>query len=289
MFKTDPMNKTNLILAFLTLNMQALSAQNASQGFEESAGDNWNYTTNIPFYALNSGNSDLWSVYSKANGRIDKAYAGPTYLAGRDLDNPHSQDVTGVASPEHILTFDPIALGGASTEVSFRLNYVLLDKNDYIYYEAVYDNGSSWTDPEVYVDVFRTTQDGKLSSNDWIEIKHSVPTGKDFVRLRLVIYQNGNGYIGLDNFQILVFPLSTSSNLIEGFAFGPNPTQGTLNLKAKVILDKATVFDVLGKEIITQKGNSNEMSLDLSYLSNGVYFTKVESKGIIQTIRIVKK
>lgn len=283
------MNKTTLILAFLTLNALALSAQNAFQGFEESAGDNWNYTTNIPFYALNSGNSDLWSVYSQANGRIDKAYAGPTYVAGRDLDNPHSQDVTGEASPEHILTFDPIALGGTSAEVAFRLNYILLDKNDYIYYEVAYDNGNSWTNPDGYVDVFRTTQGGQLSSNDWIEVKHSVPTGKDFVRFRLVIYQNGNGYIGLDNFQIIAFPLSTSSNLIEGFTFGPNPTQGTLKLKAKVILDKATVLDVLGKKIMMQKGNSNEMALDLSYLSNGVYFAKVESKGIVQTIRIVKK
>ncbi len=62
-----------------------------------------------------------------------------------------------------------------------------------------------------------------------------------------------------------------------------------MRLKAKVILDKATVYDVLGKEILNQKGDSKEMLLDITNLSKGVYFTKVESNGIIQTIRVIKK
>jgi len=107
--------------------------------------------------------------------------------------------------------------------------------------------------------------------------------------MRLVIYQNGNGYIGLDNFEIKTVTLSTSSNLIDGFYFGPNPTQGTLRLQANAILDKAIVYDVLGKEILIQKGNSTEILLDISHLAKGVYFTKVESNGIYQTIRVIKK
>ena len=83
--------------------------------------------------------------------------------------------------------------------------------------------------------------------------------------------------------------LSTSNNLIEGFSFGPNPTEGTLKLKATAILEQATIYDVLGKEIYIQKGNSTKMTLNLSHLSNGVYFTRVESSGITQTIRVIKK
>lgn len=304
------MNKTTLILIILALNVLTLTGQNDDnqgdndqgdndqgnneqvdffRGFEESPQDNWNYSTNIPFYALNPGNSDLWSDYSEANGRIENAFAGSTYLAGRDLDNPYSEAYTGEASPEHILTFDPIDIGGISADFTFWLNYVNLKKKDYIYFEVAYNNGSSWDSPDEHIEVFRTTQKGKFSLSGWEEIRFDLPTGVEYVRVRLVIYQNGNGYIGLDNFEIKTNTLSTSNNLIEGFSFSPNPTQGILRLKAKVILDKATVYDVLGKEIYVQKGNSTEMVLDISHLPKGVYFTRVESNGIILTIKVIKK
>ena len=282
------MYKTTLIMAFLALNVFSLGAQTAFRGFEDSTNDNWDFTSNIPFYTENS-NTDLWMDYSQANGRIEQAFAGATYLAGRDLDNPGTEASTGQASPEHILTFDPFLINGLPAEFTFKLHYFFLDKNDYIYYELSYDNGTSWTAPNEHIDVFSTTQGGKFSLTDWTEIKFDVPSGHEYVRMRLVIYQNGNGYLGLDNFELKTVTLATSNNLIEGFSFGPNPTKGTLKLKAKTTIDKVVVYDVLGKEIYIQNGNSTKMTLDLSHLYNGVYFTKVESSGIIQTIRIIKK
>jgi len=282
------MYKTPLYIIFLALNLFALGAQTAFRGFEGSANDNWGFTSNIDFYAENN-NTDLWTDYSQANGRIDEAYAGSTYLAGRDLDNSYTEEITGESSPEHILTFDAFAINGLGAEFTFKLYYVFLDKFDYIYYELSYDNGTSWSSPDEQIDVFSTTQGGKFSLSDWKKISFDVPSGIEYVRIRLVIYQNGNGYLGFDNFEIKTNTLSTSSNLIEGFSFGPNPTQGILRLKAKVILDKATVYDVLGKEIYVQKGYSTEMVLDISHLPKGVYFTRVESNSIIQTIKVIKK
>lgn len=282
------MYKTTLIMVILTLNALALRAQDAFRGFEGSSQDNWNFTSNIPFYNQNS-DTDLWTDYSQSNGRIDEAYAGSTYLAGRDLDNPYTEEITGESSPEHILTFDAFAINGLGAEFTFKLYYVFLDKFDYIYYELSYDNGTSWSSPDEHINVFSTTQGGKFSLSDWKKISFDVPSGIEYVRIRLVIYQNGNGYLGFDNFEIKTNTLSTSSNLIEGFSFGPNPTQGILRLKAKVILDKATVYDVLGKEIYVQKGYSTEMVLDISHLPKGVYFTRVESNSIIQTIKVIKK
>ena len=295
------MNKTTLILALLALNVFTLTGQNDNgqgnnaqgdyfRGFEGSSQDNWNYTTNIDFYNENS-NTDLWIDYSQANGRIEGAYAGSSYLAGRDLDNPWSEGELNDSSPEHILTFDPVAINGLGAEFTFRLYYVFLDKFDYIYFELFYDNGTSWApeDADDKIEVFSTTQGGKFSLNQWEEIRFDPPTGVEYVRVKLVIYQNGNGYLGFDNFELKIPTLSTPNNIIEGFAFGPNPTQGILRLKAKVNLEKATVYDVLGKEVYTQKGNSIEMTLNMTHLSKGIYFTKVESNGKAQTIRVVKK
>ena len=259
------------------------------RGFEDSPKDNWPYTTNIPFYALNSGDSDLWSDYSQANGRVEGSFMGASYLAGRDLDNPYSEAYTGLESPEHILDFAPFDLGGSSAEFTFRLNYVSLDRRDYIYYEINYDNGTSWSSADEHVDVYLTTQPGPHDSFGWEEVRFDVPSGHEYVRVRLVIYQNGNGYLGLDNFELKMPTLSTSNNKIDGFTFGPNPTNGILTMSAKVVLDEVTIFDVLGKEVIKQKGDSREMKLNLKQLANGVYLARVESEGITQTVRIVKK
>lgn len=282
------MKKTTLILAFLAINAFALSAQTAFRGFEGSATDNWDFTSNIPFYVQNN-NTDLWTEYSQSNGRIDQAFAGGSYLAGRDLDNPGTEASTGQTSPEHILTFDPFAINGLPAEFTFRLHYFFLDKNDYIFYQLSYDNGTSWLSPDEQIDVFRTTQGGKFSLNDWTEVRFDVPSGHNYVRMRLVIYQNGNGYIGLDNFELKTTTLSTPDNLIEGFSFSPNPTQGILKLKAKTVLERVTVYDVLGKQILFQEEDSTEILLDITHLSKGVYFARVESQGVVQTIRVIKK
>lgn len=282
------MYKTTLTFILLSLTVTTFRAQTAFRGFEGSSQDTWNYTSNIPFYAMGQGNSDLWNIYSQANGRITKAFSGFSYLAGRDLDNPFTEAYTGLESPEHILTFDPIAIGGLGADITFKVNYVQLDKNDYIYYQVAYDNGTDWNlIPKI--DVFRKTQGGQFSSNDWIEISKNVPTGNAYVRMRVVIYQNGNGYLGFDNFELVTNTLSTSNNFIEGFTFGPNPTTGILKLNAKVILNSVTIYDVLGKKVFNQIGKSTEMTLDLTHLSNGVYFTKVQSNNKEQTVRIVKK
>jgi hypothetical protein len=294
------MKKTTLFMVILAINAFTLTGQNDNgqgnttqedyfRGFEDSSKDNWNYSTNIPFYILNPGDSDLWSNYSEPNGRIDGPFMGSSYLAGRDLDNPHSEDITGEESPEHILDFDPIDIGGSSAEFTFRLKYVSLEKRDYIYYEINYDNGTDWSSADEHVDVFLTSQGGPHDSFGWEEVRFDVPSGHQYVRVRLVIYQNGNGYLGFDNFELKMPTLSTSNNKIEGFNFGPNPTNGMLILRANVILDKATIYDVLGKEVIRQDGDSNQMKLNLKHLANGVYLARIESQGIRQTIRVVKK
>jgi hypothetical protein len=285
------MNKTTLIMVLFTLIFSPLCGQeNFFIGFEGPSEDNWPYTTNIPFYELNPGNTDLWSAYNEVNGRVEEPYAGVTYLAGRDLDNPHSEAYSGQDSPEHILDLAPRALEGQSAEFTFRLNYVSLDKNDYIFYEIAYDNGTSWASPDVHVDVFRTSRGGQFSSLGWEEVRFDVPSGLSYVRVRVVIYQNGgNEYLGMDNFELKFPTLSTSNNKIEGFAFGPNPTSGILRMSAKVMLDKIHVYDILGKKVLQNYGGANKVTLDLSGLANGVYLAKVESMGITQTMRIVKK
>lgn len=279
------MKKTTILSILLFISSFYLSAQSVLQDFENNGKSNWDFTTNIPFYSFNN-DTDVWQKRGE-NARIPSAYSGTTFLAGRDLDNPHSESVAGVAAPEHILYFDPVYLGGAQADISFRVQYVGIDKGDYMYYQVAYNNNAGWTTYDYMGDIFRTTQNGNFNSTGWEEFKHTVPSGHNFVRMRLVIYQNGNEYLGFDDFQIKMQALSTDKNIIDGFTFSPNPTNGPLKLKANVTLDKATIYNILGKELISVKGSSKEINLDLSNFSNGIYLVKIESGETTQTIRVV--
>jgi len=279
------MKKTTLLSLLLIASAFYLNAQSVIQDFDNNGKSNWDYSTNIPFYSVNNG-TDVWEKRGE-NVRIPSAYSGTTFLAGRDLDNPYTENLTGKASPEHILYFDPVYIGGLEADITFRAHYVGIDKNDYIYYQVAYNNGSGWTSYNYMEDVFKTTQNGNFNSIGWEEFKHTVPTGYNFVRMRLVVYQNGNAYLGFDDFEVQTKTLSNDKKIIDGFTYGPNPTRGELKLKANAILDRATVYNILGKQIMSVDGESKEMKLDLTNFSSGIYLVKVQSGETTQTIRIV--
>lgn len=283
------MKKTTITLfCFLLTGMLCLYAQSKKQGFENTKEDTWIYTSNIPFYSMNN-NSDIWKRYGGANGRIPGPFGGSGYLACRDLDNPHSQQITGLAAPEHILTFETTNVSGLSAEISFRYHYVGLDSGDYMYVEMRFDDANDWDYADYREDLFKTSQIGSFNSKGWDNFEYNVPTGHNYIRMRLVIYQNGNEYLGFDNFELITATLSNKYNLIEGFTFGPNPTTSLVTFKANAILDKITLYNVLGKEVLRQQNSSSSLKLDLSDQAGGIYLAKIESGNIVQTLKIIKK
>lgn len=282
------MKRTTISFVFFLVCVFYLSAQSAKQGFDNKEEDNWNYSSNIPFY-FNNGGTDVWRNQSRANGRIAGPHSGSSFLAGRDLDNEYSEQITGQASPEHILTFDSIYLGGLEAELSFQVQYVGLDKGDYIYYELRYDNATDWNSADFKEDVFKTTSNGNFNSRGWNKFKYNIPSGHDYVRMRLVVYQNGNEYLGFDKFEIETATLYNKDGLINGFSFGPNPTRNLVNFKANVVLDEIFIYNILGKELMRRKLKSKQYSVDLTNYPVGIYIMKVVSEGIVQTSKIIKR
>ncbi|TWO34000.1 T9SS type A sorting domain-containing protein [Seonamhaeicola sediminis] len=282
------MKRTTISFVFFLVSVFHLNAQSAKQGFDNKEEDNWNYSSNIPFY-FNNGGTDVWRNQSSANGRIAGPHSGSSYLAGRDLDNEYSEQQTGQSSPEHILVFDSVYIGGLEAELSFQVQYIGLDKGDYIYYELRYDNATDWNSADFKEDVFKTTSNRNFNSVGWNNIKYIIPSGHDYVRMRLVVYQNGNEYLGFDKFELETATLSNKDGLINGFSFGPNPTRNHVNFKANVVLDEVSIYNILGKQLLRRKLKSKQYSVDLTNYPVGIYIMKVESEGIIQTSKIIKR
>lgn len=69
----------------------------------------------------------------------------------------------------------------------------------------------------------------------------------------------------------------------------PNPTSNNLNISSATNLDKANyqIVDVLGKTVIS--GRLEYETINVSSLSNGIYFLKVSNNSATQTIKFIKK
>ncbi|PJR04654.1 T9SS type A sorting domain-containing protein [Avrilella dinanensis] len=69
----------------------------------------------------------------------------------------------------------------------------------------------------------------------------------------------------------------------------PNPTNGELNISYTDTINQVEVYNLLGQKVITQNFESNDVSLNVSHLSNGSYILILHANGLKQQVKIVKK
>ncbi|MBC7524634.1 MAG: T9SS type A sorting domain-containing protein [Flavobacterium sp.] len=102
---------------------------------------------------------------------------------------------------------------------------------------------------------------------------------------------NPNLYQEASNFYLAKFdpvPLSNQSFTFKELHYFPNPAKNTITISNASIIDSVDVISVLGQKISSKMGNNQEIQLDLSGLSNGVYFIKVYSNNDSSTFKIIK-
>ncbi|WP_452224203.1 ThuA domain-containing protein [Lacinutrix chionoecetis] len=116
---------------------------------------------------------------------------------------------------------------------------------------------------------------------------------------------NGSDYSSNTNFRTLLLnatlwaidgnTLGIDEEKFSAFKIAPNPVKAitTVNFEnASEIID-LTLYNMLGKEILSKTINTstlhnNKFSLDLSAFKTGIYFLKIETNEVIQSIKLVK-
>lgn len=68
----------------------------------------------------------------------------------------------------------------------------------------------------------------------------------------------------------------------------PNPTQNSVHFSTSEKIENITLYNLLGQEVFSKKGNSNTLDLDLSYQPSGHYLAKIQTKNTVQTIKLIK-
>lgn len=88
---------------------------------------------------------------------------------------------------------------------------------------------------------------------------------------------------------VSLITLSTSNFAFSNFNFYPNPVKNNLIISNSAIIDKVEITSILGQKMILKTINDLQTEINLSYLSNGVYFIKVTSNESDKIIKIVKE
>jgi hypothetical protein len=83
--------------------------------------------------------------------------------------------------------------------------------------------------------------------------------------------------------------LSTNTHNLENSAIQvyPNPSKNSVQIKSTSKIDKITVFDSLGKVILTQTQSTNEINLE--NFSKGIYFIEIFTESGKMYKKIIKE
>ena len=68
----------------------------------------------------------------------------------------------------------------------------------------------------------------------------------------------------------------------------PNPTNGKITVSTNLSIGNVAIFDMLGKQVMTDKIVDGIAEFDLSELTQGVYFIKISDESSVKTVKIVK-
>ena len=90
------------------------------------------------------------------------------------------------------------------------------------------------------------------------------------------------------NIMILDPSLGVTDSVIEEFSLFPNPATKQLNISSKDAISSVSIYNLLGQEIISFKGNDVLMNVDVSELSSGTYLVKVQAGDSVSSKKFIK-
>jgi hypothetical protein len=73
----------------------------------------------------------------------------------------------------------------------------------------------------------------------------------------------------------------------------PNPTSDKVNIllsnNDRLESTSITVYDLIGRQVLTQKTTANAVELDMSNLAKGTYLVKIDANNSVYTKKIIRQ
>jgi endo-1,4-beta-D-glucanase Y len=83
--------------------------------------------------------------------------------------------------------------------------------------------------------------------------------------------------------------LSVADNNFDNLQVYPNPTKDIFNISSNDIIDNVEVYNMVGQNIFNKKDIANNINVDFSNYTDGLYLVKIHSDNKVKTIKVVKK
>lgn len=83
--------------------------------------------------------------------------------------------------------------------------------------------------------------------------------------------------------------LSNDSFEASNIKMFPNPTKSNFTIDAQENIEKVSVYNLLGQEVVSKNPNTNSVTFDIATLQSGVYVVKATINGTVSTSRIIKE
>jgi hypothetical protein len=137
-------------------------------------------------------------------------------------------------------------------------------------------NVSSWTPYE-----FETTVNG---SSSLVSFGFNFTTGA---------VSSHEGVILIDN--VVIKLLDSSGNTLSvknldvpQFVAYPNPIQNVLSVKGSTNVESLLIYDLMGRNVLSDSPNESEFNVNVSHLKKGVYMLKIKCGDNVITKKLVK-
>ncbi|MCB0456954.1 MAG: T9SS type A sorting domain-containing protein [Flavobacteriaceae bacterium] len=83
--------------------------------------------------------------------------------------------------------------------------------------------------------------------------------------------------------------LNTSQFNRSKITLSPNPSENELTLTSLTLMNGFTIYDAIGKQVMSRSISSNQFAIDISSLTNGIYFITTITENTFQTLKFIKK
>tara|TARA_B100000497_G_scaffold121080_1_gene150338 strand:- start:54 stop:872 length:819 start_codon:yes stop_codon:yes gene_type:complete len=244
-----------------------------------------------------------------ATGQVTYTDVNPDIIL--DLGDTFDIDFTGAAGQANVQISNPDGLAGGTAALAFPSSggalvgftaggyeypLVLVDGD-------VIDDASGYTTPGVRGDL--NYYGCAYSNSQWCDFVEDGILGVSFqfdgnthygwVRMDTdvgaddVITVKGYAFEATPDTAIVAGDegtLGNNDNNLNGFAHFV--TDGQLNLKANTAMSNVAVFDITGKQVISQNLTSTNAQVNLAGLNTGVYIAKVSIEGSEESFKFVK-
>ncbi len=127
-----------------------------------------------------------------------------------------------------------------------------------------------------------------------VAVPETAATGTD--KFLVITFKSTNlsvagtvGWGAIDDIELTYEGTASSDEFaLNGFSYFPNPVTDVLNLKYGKEMQKVTVTNMLGQQVMVQRLNGLEASVDMSGMAKGTYMVTVEADNSAKTFKIIK-